>query len=161
MRVLLRRDAFGGTRNLILRGGAARNQILPCAPKNLQEPPDEPGLLASGPAPRKGECGIGWKRHITDPKRTTSLEAKRKLDCTFRCPEVGEYPWLGTPGRLSAQLGAMNVTDIHRSQRLSKGVLIEMRVETSCFSTDDGRPTRLHRASRMFARHSAAAFRRT
>ena len=161
MRLLLRRDAFGGTRNLTLRGGAARNQILPCAPKNLKEPPDEPGLRASGPAPRKGGCGIGWKRHTTDPKRTTSLEAKRKLDCTFRRPEVGEYPWLGTLGRFSAQLGAMNVTDIRRSQRLSKGVLIEMRVETFRFPPDGGRPTRLHRTSCMFGRHSAAAFRRT
>ena len=110
MRVLLRRDAFGGKRNLKLRGDATR--IPPCAPKNLKEPPDEPGLRASGPVPRKGGCGIGRERRTTDPKRTTSLEAKRKLDCTFRRPEVGEYPWLGTLGRFSAQLGAMNVTDI-------------------------------------------------
>ena len=143
MRVLLRRDTFGGKRNLILRVGATRNQG------------------SEGASPRKGGCGIGRERQTTDPKRTTSLEAKSKLDCTFRCPEVGEYPWFGTLGRLSAQLGAMNVTDIRQSQRLSKGVLVEMLVGTFRFPPEGGRPTRLHRASCMFGRHSAAAFRRT
>ena len=77
----------------------------------------------------------------TCPNRTTGFGRTRILDCTFRCPEVGEYPWLGTPSRLPAQLGAMNVIDIRRSQRPSKGVLIKMRVETFCFPPDGGRPT--------------------